>query len=183
MSIDHKVNVIKSMLESEMNRYKNVVFNNLLNTPYLNTIPESLFVNYFLPCFIGRSNNNNWVIEWISIAGSPMAEVGVFKDGTNEILFSVPSILNSNNMFLTKTEGDIGDIFSRYEQINNNSPTQGLNFLIDALNSKNTELLNKVNFNDINSRWISILTRYGLITNKDKNTDTNDNSLEDIFDF
>lgn len=181
--IENKVNLIKNLLESEVKRYRDAVFNNLLDNPVINNIPESLFVNYFLPCFIGRSNNSNWVLEWISIAGSPMAEVGVFDDNTKELLYIVPSILNSNNMFLNKSEGDIGDILTRYDQINSNNPMQGLGFLIDALNNKNSELFNKINFNDVNNRWISILSRYNLITNENTVTKTKNTDLDNVLDF
>ncbi|NTW91350.1 MAG: glucuronate isomerase [Erysipelotrichaceae bacterium] len=142
MSIEEQANAVKNMLLAEIDKSKNIVFDGLLNNNILNSIPESLFVNYFLPCFMGEPKNSNWVMEWISIAGTPMAEVGVFKDGTNEILFSVPSILNTNNLFLHKQGGDIGDIFTRFDQINSNTPSRGLGFLIQALNSKNDELIN-----------------------------------------
>ena len=112
-----------------------------------------------------------------------MAEMGVFKDGTDEILYIVPSLLNTNNLFLNKQNGDLSDIFSRYEQINNNIPTQGLNFLISALNSKNTELLNKLNFDDVNKKWIFILQKYNLINNDVKPATNNENDLSDSFDF
>lgn len=163
MSIEEQANAVKNMLLAEIDKSKNIVFDGLLNNNTLNSIPESLFVNYFLPCFMGEPKNPNWVMEWISIAGTPMAEVGVFKDGTNEILFSVPSILNTNNLFLHKQGGDIGDIFTRFDQINSNTPSRGLGFLIQALNSKNDELINKLSFSEVNQKWYGILTRYNLV--------------------
>lgn len=181
MSIDKQVNQVREMLLAEMEKSQSVIFDGLLNNSYINKIPESLFVQYFLPCFLGNVNNPNWVMEWISIAGSPMAELGIIKDGTTELLYTVPSILNTNNLFLNKQDGDIGDIFAKYEQINNNIPVQGLNFLIDALNSKNNELLSKINFNEVNQRWINILQRYNLITLNDANSQQQNQSDGDYF--
>jgi len=163
MSIENQVNTVRNMLLAEIEKTKTVVFDGLLNNIPMNSIPESLFVNYFLPCFLGNPLSPNWVVEWISIAGTPMAELNVVRDGSKEILFTVPSILNTNNLFLHKEGGDIGDIFTRYDQINSNMPGQGLNFLLQALSSKNQELLNKVNFNDVNQRWYNILIRYNMI--------------------
>lgn len=163
MSIEDHANAVRNMLLAEMDKSKAVVFDGLLNNVALNSIPESLFVNYFLPCFVGNPVSANWVIEWISIAGTPMAEVNVIRDGSNELLFTVPSILNTNNLFLHKEGGDLGDIFARYDQINNNIPGQGLNFLMQALNSKNQELLNKISFNEVNQRWYNILLRYNMV--------------------
>lgn len=179
MSIEDQANTIKDMLLDEMDQSKTIIFDGLLNNLAINSIPESLFVRYFLPCFLGNPVSSNWVIEWISIAGTPMAEVNVFRDGTNEILFTVPSILNTNNLLLYKEDGDLGDIFIRYDQINNNTPRQGLNFLLQALNSKKQELLNKVNFNVINQRWYDILLRYNIVqpiiqTSKQTDVDTSD---------
>lgn len=181
MSIEEQVNQVREMLLAEMEKTKNIIFNGLLNDSYMNKIPESLFVNYFLPCFLGQTNNPNWVLEWISIAGSPMAEVAVVRDGTDEVLFVVPSILNTNNLFLNKQEGDLGDIFTRYEQINKNIPIQGLNFLIQALNSKNNELLSKLNFSEINKRWTDILARYGLINPDEINSFSENKNDDDYF--
>ena len=68
-----------------------------------NKVPESIFVNYFLPRFINLNNINgvdprNHIVEWISIAGSPMAEVSVVSDSTGEELFVVPAYLSTNHL-------------------------------------------------------------------------------------
>lgn len=183
MSIEDQANAVKNMLLAEMEKSKTIVFDGLLNNSILNNIPESLFVNYFLPCFIGEPKSPNWVMEWISIAGTAMAEVGVFKDGTNEFLFSVPSILNTNNLFLHKQEGDIGDIFGRFDQINSNTPTRGLGFLIQALNSKNQELLSKLSFDDVNQKWYHILTRYNLVKVDSQTPQNSGNDSGDYFEM
>lgn len=183
MSIDKQVNTVREMLLAEMDKSKTIIFDGLLNNSMVNKIPESLFVNYFLPCFIGNSSNPNWVMEWISIAGSPMVEVGILKDGSNQILYYVPSILNTNNVLLHKQAGDIGDIFARYDQINNNVPMQGLNFLIQALNSKNTELLDKINFNEVNQRWIDIFQRYNIVSQLAAGQSNSTNDSGDYFDI
>jgi len=185
MSLDEQLSNIKQALLDEIDKSKNIIFKGLLENPLINRIPESLFVNYFLPCFIGRSNNPNWVMEWISIAGTPMAEVIVFKDGTNEDLFKVPGLLYTNNLFMHKKEGDLGDIFGRYEQINNNTPTTGLAFLLEALNSKNDELMSNYNMNEVNRAWLEIFQRYGLISSDEtiSNEAKQESNLNDFLEF
>lgn len=181
MSIENQANAVRDMLMAEINKSRTVVFDGLLNAGPLNSIPESLFVNYFLPCFMGNPTNPNWVMEWISIAGTPMSEVGVFSDATREFLFTVPSLLNSNNLFLHKQAGDLGDIFGRYDQINNNTPTRGLGFLLEALNSKNQELLNNLSFDEVNQKWYQILTRYNIIQPAQLNQTSGNNPEDDMF--
>lgn len=182
MTIEDQTNRVKDLMFSEIERSKTIVFDGLLNDTHLNSMPESLFINYFLPCFLGKPVSNNWIAEWISIAGTPMADVMVIKDGTNEVLFIVPSILNTNNLFLHKENGDFGDIFSRYDQISsNNIPGRGLSFLLQALDSKNKELLNKINFTDVNKRWYDILSRYNLLPNVADSNNTNNVSDDNYF--
>lgn len=165
MSLDQHLNGVRNALLEEINKSKDIVFKGLLENPLINKLPESVFVNYFLPHFIGQGNNPNWVMEWISIAGTPMAEVAIFKDGTNEHLFNVPSLLYTNNLFMHKKGGDLGDIFNRYDQISANVPMNGLSFLLNALNSKNHELMNNFTMDGANAIWLTILQRYGYVNN------------------
>lgn len=181
MSIEDHANAVKEMLMAEIEKSRSIVFDGLLNAGPLNSIPESLFVNYFLPCFLGNPSNPNWVMEWVSIAGTPMAEVGVFHDITKEHLFTVPSLLNTSNLYLHKQSGDIGDIFSRYDQISNNTPTRGLSFLIQALNSKNKELLHNLDFNEVNQKWYFILNRYNLIEQNQQSVQKNNTQDSDDY--
>lgn len=185
MSLEQHLSGIRDALYKEMEQSKRIVFGGLLENPPINYLPESIFVNYFLPHFLGDGNNPNWVMEWISIAGTPMAEVAIFKDGTNEVLFTVPGILYTNNLFLNRKRGDLSDIFIRYEQISNNLPVKGLSFLVEALNSKNSELLNKINVDDVKRRWLGILNRYNVmpVNATNSTTSASNTSIDDYFEF
>jgi len=180
MTLQDHADKVKDMFLSEINETANVVFNGILTDTLINKIPEPLFVNYFLPCFLGIINNDKWVMEWISIAGTPMSPVDVFDTNTNDIIYRVPSLLNTNNLFLIGNEADLSDIFIRYDQVSSNIPTQGLKFLLDALRFKNKDLLKKLSFNESNKQWEYILRRYNLI---DKNTDNKDTENDDIFEY
>jgi len=185
VSLENQLTNVRNALLAEMEKSKTVVFQGLLENPLINQIPESLFVNYFLPHFIGKGTNPNWVMEWISIAGTPMAEVAVFKDGTSEHLFNVPSLLYTNNLFMQRKGGDLGDIFTKYEQLNNNLPVNGLSFLLEALNTKNHELLSNLNLQGVNSVWLGIFQRYGLVNANQSATNgaTQENNLNDFLEF
>jgi hypothetical protein len=171
---------IQNVLLQELNKSKKSIFEGLLNEPYLNKIPESLFVNYFLPFFAGQASSPNWVIEWIAIAGSPMARVAVFDDNTQEVLYIVPSLLNTQNLILPNRGANFAAVFNNYSQMSNNLPVQGLNFLIKALNDKNEELLKNIDFNESTKTWKEIFQRYSLIP---KDSALNSEKAQDFLDF
>lgn len=173
----------KRQLE-DLNRANDLIFNKLLNDELLSKIPESLFVNYFLPRFLGIVKDDKWILEWVSIAGSPTSEVIVFKDGTNEVLYKVPSLLNSENLLFPGGSGQLSQVFQRYQDISNNIPIRGLQFLVEVLNSKNKELLNQVVMNESINRWMEILKRYNIvIKEEDSENNSNNNAIENYFDF
>lgn len=163
MSLDARLEAVKTALLGQMEESKNVVFGGLVENAQVNPLPESIFVNYFLPCFIGRAENPNWVMEWIGIAGTPMAKVAVVRDGTNEVLFQVPALLHTNNLVLSGQQTDFGSIFSRFTQISNNLPVNGLRFLNEALASKNGEILSATSMDEVGVQWLQILHRYNLV--------------------
>lgn len=182
MAIEQNINKVLEMIYRETTKTQDIVYSGLVEGRTVNRIPESLFVNYFLPCFLGQRENPNWIMEWISIAGTPMAEVDVFDDNTKQILFTVPSVLNSNRLLLSNQGANINDIFSRYEQINNNMPINSLNFLISALNEKGSQLLSSVNNNEPIQKWIYILKRYGYI-NEQQQQSSNEPQQLDFFEY
>jgi hypothetical protein len=184
MSLDQHLENIKKSLYDDMEKSQQVIFDGLVNNVSINTIPETIFVNYFIPCFLGNNPGSGWIVEWVSIAGTPMAEVGVVKDGTRELLFKVPGLLSTNSLILNNDNADLGDIFKRYDQINNNIPSSGLSFLVQALNTKNEQLLSNYTLSDARSRWIEILKRYGFIQQTITGlVEVNDSNIDDFLEY
>ena len=181
---------IKSAILKDNERTGRVVFDALLNNVEKNVLPESIFKNYFLPCFLGLRTDQrtiNWMAEWVSVAGTAMSEVTIIDDNTRVPLFDVPPILNTTALYLHKTEGDLGDIFARHKNITNNSPTAGLNFLIAALNSKSVDLSTSIDHGGILDRWVDIMKRYGYLDNYNTTAPLNGEggkeNLDDFLDF
>lgn len=183
MSIEDHMFRVREALYIDINKNRDVIFNGLVENAPVNSLPESVFVNYFLPCFIGQQTNPNWVMEWISIAGTPMAEVNIIKDGTQEILFRVPGILSTNTLF-NKNKVAMSDIFSRYDQLSANMPSQGLNFLMSALGNINKDILDQYNLDMVKQNWLYILQRYNLVqVNIPVTNNQNDSNLSDYFEL
>ena len=110
---------------------------------------------------------------------------GFETDGpyANEVLFTVPALLHTNNLFMDRGGGDMQNIFTRYEQLNNNLPINGLRFLTQALNSKNEELIAKLGMDEVKSNWAQILIRYNLAQATTSNTDQNTQQSTDYFEY
>lgn len=168
----------------EVNSVSKLVFKGLIPDGPQHFIPEDLFVNYFLPRFMGRVlDPGNWVVEWISIAGSPTAEVGV-RDPNGNVLFTVPPLLHTKGLVMNKENGDLGDIFGRYLQMKNNLPQVGTKFLFQKLGEKSQEFLDRVSISKEESSWMYILLRYGYIQEDMSSPGVNGSSdPEDLFDF
>ncbi|NYW24466.1 hypothetical protein C6506_28655 [Escherichia coli] len=111
-------------------------------------------------------------------------QVIVFKDGTNEVLYKVPSLLNSENLLFPGGSGQLSQVFQRYQDISNNIPIRGLQFLVEVLNSKNKELLSQVMMNESINRWTEILKRYNITFKEEggENSSSND-AIENYFEF
>lgn len=181
--IDSQVTNIKQMIFRDIESAQNIIFPGLLDTVPAARIPESIFVNYFLPGFLGTPVNSKWVLDWISVAGSPMSEVAVVSDTSQEILFVVPGILYTNNLLIEKHDGDLGDIFTRYEQLSMNGQGNGFSFLVSALHSKNDIMLSNNSLKAVNDKWAIILQRYGhLIPDTDLKV-VEEDSLNDAFEY
>lgn len=178
---------IQKAIKEDSDRAGQIIFKGLLEDVPVNRIPESVFVGSFLPLFIGAVETppDNWMMTWVGIAGSPMSEVIVYEDNSGVELYKVPAIFHTTNIFMHKTEGDLGDIFGRFNQISQNTPSNGVRFLIEALNNKNKQLLETFDNSNTVSRWRNILIRYGYINDTvptNTQTDQEDN-IEDYFDI
>ena len=181
MSMDMLLQNLKQTNQDQLNEALVNIYGNLVEntTSVYNKIPESLFKNYFLPYFLGqKQDNSNWILEWVSIAGTPTSPVNVFQDLTGEIVYTVPSLLDSNNILVPRSNSDITSIMKAANLYNNNLPIVGTKFLIDALNDKAKNLPSQ-NVSQNVQMWNYILTRYGYISSPTVNSSTS--SLDDFF--
>lgn len=178
--LQNQVNVITQDLLNDINKGRDRVFEGLIGSPIVRRLPESIFKNYFLPCMLGQVTNPNWVVEWISIAGSPAQEVTIFDDATHQDVFVVPGLISTQNVILNKTSsGSLQSVFDHQANIARNSPSQATSFVYNNLHAKSEEL-NLQNNISVN-KWEIIFNRYG-IKFKDNNQPTSQ-SNDDMFEY
>ncbi len=186
--MEQTVMSVRNAVLTEVNRNKETIFNGMLDGAPVYTLPESVFVQYFLPRFTGQLQSANWIVEWISISGSPMAEVSIYDDNTKQELYRVPPLFYTNNLISQNKSVKLTDIFNRFEQINNNIPQAATNFLFTALGEKQKELWSNQNHETVKAAWGRILSRYNLIptntlTGSSLTNNSSDGSVDDYFDM
>ena len=142
------------------------IFDALVTKKTNNVLPENLFVQYFLPYFSGKlpiTRETTVMVDWVSIAGSPAAEVDVTGQ-QNQVLFTVPSLFDTNIVNPSRKDDSesISHIYDQYSLKNNNIPIVATRYLAQAMDSRSDELINDVTQKD--TRWDDILTRYGIET-------------------
>lgn len=143
------------------------VFNALCveNDPVLGRIPERIFRDYFLPYFAGERSmeDTNIVAQWISVAGTPAAEVRVIDDVTQEELYRVPPIMSTQFLDVqTRPNGQsMKEVLEQAALYRRNIPAQGERFLEMAYGDKAQVMLRNARLpEEYNRRWGEIMTRY-----------------------
>lgn len=177
--LEETVSKVKQSIFDDLSKGQELIFNGLVTNAPLNRIPESLFASYFLPGFLGTNPNQNWMLEWIGVAGSPSSEVSVFDAATGQELFKVPPVLSSRNILLPSEQGGLNDIFKRHEMMGSTLGASSVNYLFNALEQKSAQALS-VYQNDTDARWSAILARYGYTPQHPTQTSS---SPEDMFDY
>jgi hypothetical protein len=136
----------------------------VVNSPK-SKLPESVFVEHFLPFFSGklddpRVQGRDVLTDWVSIAGTPMAEVEILDEQQN-VLFAVPALYDTNIISLVqpKAGNAISDIYREFELRKAGVPVAANNFLTNALLDKSQQLTNPEQ-NVTVQRWNAIYERY-----------------------
>lgn len=151
-------------------------------------LPEHVFVSFFLPFFSGELEHpalvgRNPLTDWISIAGTPMAEVDI-TDVSNNTVFTIPSLFDTNiiDIINRKPGNALSDLYSQYD-MRSNVPSAANNYLANALYNKSMDITQNVNsLLSSKNRWEAILVRYGKIadgmsTNKLSQVDPSDDVI------
>lgn len=144
-------------------------FSELVERPAkeINQLPENIFKQYFLPFFCGEVNTNkqNFLVQWISIAGTPIKEVEIIDENGNK-LFNVPAIMDSTIIDVknTKEGQSFFDITVNYELHRKQLPVIGETYLRNSLDERFKTLTTNSSSHEINERqWNEIFIRYGKI--------------------
>jgi len=173
---------LRQMLFEDLQKGQTKVFEGLVVNAPINRLPEHFFRDYFLQGFAGNHPNPNWVGEWISVAGSPSAEVVIVDSLSGAELFRVPAMIASTAVVLQgKSRGRITDIFNHTGNIGQNSPLKAMAFMNSALGEKGQELQSTADL-DTHTRWQQIFARYGLFPQTTQ-TSTPPAGAEDLFEY
>lgn len=158
-----KTNELRDLVLSDLSKGREIIFSGLVENVEPARIPEDVFQEYFLPGFIGRHPDPQWVGRWISVAGTPSAEVAVFNPATGAELFRVPPFIASIHRILTGTsKGRISDVITHGENLSKNSPAVAFNFVSQALAQKSGEFVSQAD-QVYHGRWMAIFARYNVV--------------------
>ena len=157
-------------LRERLTEQTNGFYEGIVNDPdVLGRIPESIFVNYFLPRFIGEipiAYNDPVFRHWALVAGTPTNRVAVIDQAGN-ILFTVPPLVDTSR-YDPSGSGNIGltSLLNYYERLLDRNPNEANSFLVKTLYSTITASMSKGEADS--NTWAGILRRYGkLPVNRD----------------
>lgn len=131
-------------------------------------LPESVFINSFLPYFCGEkkiTEDETIIPTWIAIAGSPTKEVEIV-DSQGLVLFNVPPMADTTVIdALNKNKGQrMNDIIGQYILRREVTPMLGTNYLNEVLDERITKLTTEsTSFVKNEKRWQEIFIRYGKV--------------------
>ena len=178
--LEQQVSGLLAAIKDDLLAGEKKIYEGIVLSPMINTIHESVFRNYYLPCFAGFVNPDNWMLNWIQVAGSPMAEVGVTND-QGQVIYQVPPLLATTKVILANRSGSLNDIFKRQEILKNSLGNQHNDYVFQELERKHQELDSNP-LSDIAQRWEEIFTRYG-VPRSEVSSSPSTSGEDDIFQF
>ena len=161
-------------------------YNQLVEKPSkeLASLPENIFVQYFLPFFCGEKaieKDNDVIARWIAVAGNPNKEVNIIDDD-DQIIFTVPALVDSTFIdFKNLNKGQpFKNIIANYELHKSQLPIVGENYLRNTIDSRIESLTRDSGIQEANEkRWINIFTRYNKIESVKQEAQTTDRLSDD----
>lgn len=127
------------------------------------TVPEHFFVNLFLPLFAGVEELKYKVNfgMWVNVAGGYRNPVDVV-DERNNVLYTVPALLNENVVDLEKRKGpSVSQMMATMEQLSRLHPAQGIKYLFNTIAEKEIAVLDSDKIAANYLAWDEIFKRYG----------------------
>ena len=136
-------------------------------------LPESIFVEQFLPRFIGEipiSATDLTFKFWLSISGGPGNPVDIL-DTEGNVLFTVPPLLDTSMLDIEGGEISLAAMLSQYDAYASRGLYEGDRYLQSVLGNRIQESIQNGELDNVNS-WASILTRYGKLEQMNNNVTT-----------
>lgn len=167
---------------------------NVLVTEYeYQRLPESLFVEHFLPLFCGHIDSQSkqgtdLLKKWVIIARDNLNEVSIFSNETGEILFNVPPINSPDVLDIAHNKDrklpSLGDLLGLAEGLSNSIPIRGANFFAKAMDTR-TDIIaanpDTIKISKYTQRWLAIFERYkNIIASYKGQTATNTVAVNNI---
>lgn len=176
-AVTHRVASLRSDLDRGISR----IFDPIVTGFVPNVIPEHVFVGYFLPSFLGGTQNPNWVAEWVGIAGTPSSEVSVV-DPQGNILYQVPPLLATQNLSFAQGGPKFSQI-GKEAQLREASLAGKEGFLTSAMAEKAAQM-QQTDSTQVAAVWNNILVRYGYVQPTQINQPTQSTqSASDMFEY
>ena len=162
---------------------------NTYNKESVNKLPEHVFVDFFLPYFSGKLNlkdSEEPITKWIGIAGSPTKEVDIIDNNTGEILFRVPSLINTTKLNVTKNDRRIASseiLAMSARKADSGIPGNVESYLMSVYPLKIQQIIkeNDVDKDDLD-KWKYIFNRYGIEIQDDRE-ETKQEIKRDFYDY
>lgn len=128
------------------------------------TVPEIIFVTYFLPFFRNfnkaTDTKSPLLYKWIELSTSPYKEVDVV-DMANNVLYTVPPIYRSEGVSPEKIKDvPFNKVMHKHKAISAVVPEQGTNYLNAEMSKLPKFVTPAEQVTDDKQRWIAIFKRY-----------------------
>lgn len=160
---DKLVQQIQNQNTDSLKQLGDLMFTELVEKKQPNRIPERVFVQAFLPVFLGESklpNTSDALINWIAIAGDPFSPV-IIMDDKGEELFQVPPVMDSSVVDPRKPlQQSISDFITMYKLKTDYVPAVGQRYALETTMKIMGELGETDKLQQTSQSWDLIRQRY-----------------------
>ena len=157
------VSQIQHQNTDSLKKLGDLMFTELVEKKQPNRIPERVFVQAFLPVFLGESklaNTEDTLINWIAIAGDPFSPVIIMNDKGEE-LFQVPPVMDSSVVDPRKPlQQSISDFITTYKLKTDYVPAVGQRYALETTAKIMTEIGETSKLEKTTETWDLIRQRY-----------------------
>jgi hypothetical protein len=141
-----------------------------------NQLPERIFKSNFLPLFTGTIPQEHYhkaIETWVAIAGTPTSAVDVINENSGEVLYTVPSIMDTSSLNVVhNSRMSYGSILSAADRAKIHGKAASDNEFLEGAAQKlkteqftGTEAAIAASQSYHDAQWKSIFDRYGVTVN------------------